>query len=452
MKSQKSGRKERVREVRMRFSLGGKEQKDVLRAASALNCDCRDGVLKSAKRWKRYKWSDDTEMRCNISSIICMFMIREYNQEEQAFKDRLGVVDRNGNLYVSMHSETYNKKFICIANGLDLPSIDKVGEEKTLRIAVFSKKRCILVNGDGSVTSLPTLNYPTSGGAYYRHRLFVAVKPSGVAYSEPNNPSVFKQSLHGGGCIYFTEMGSNIVAMKVFKDKLYLFFKDGIMMLENCGSPNDFKTKKIAYGGGIIFGKTVCVGNNAIYFMAKDGAYRFDGAKVEPMFSDFIVPPYAERGGEGGAVFQGKVYLRYATNPYNYTVIVMYEDGKDAFYMSDLEGLSVDQGEVMFKDFDGVLAKLDNEGDMEENAFFGNAETDFGVMGRKTLRKLIFKGEGNFLLTITCDGRDMMYEVDCMSGVGEVLLTRCSERFIFNIDLMPGAKIEEMTAIFLTRK
>jgi hypothetical protein len=241
--------------------------------------------------------------------------------------------------------------------------------------------------------------------------------------------------------------------MKVFRDKLYLFFESGIIMMENCGSPTDFKTKRITYAGGKILRRTVCVGNSAIFFMSMNGLFRFDGVKLEKLLENFVKLPYEETRRECSAAVGGKVYMRYAPTQDEYITLVAYEDGKDAFCLEDLEGLSAsDDGRLYFKEKNRMVGLMGEHGALTTAATFNSEKTNLGILGRKNLRKLIFRGEGYAYLTVICGNWSVAYGVDMSNGCAEIPMSFCGEWFQFNILLPGGTKMEEMTAVVTTAR
>ncbi len=446
MRKKVVGRRERFHRVKMNFAVMDKGQKNVLKATQANNCDCRGGVLKGVLKWTRYRWATAKNMTCNIDDVIGIFIVKAYDSLQYSYTERIGVVDLYGNVYVASNDSSL---FLCVATKVMFPTWDRVGEGKSIRVAVFGDRQAIMINGDGSLTQFKGLYFPSSGGAYYKHRLFVGVKPHTLAYSEPENIYQFAQSLHDGGTLGIPEMASDIGAIKVFRDSLYLFFPNGIMKLQDFGSPKDFKLKRIPYGGGSIFHKTVCVGNQAIYFMASDGVFRFDGVKAERIYDGFVKTPYQETGAEGVASLGDKIYFRYLEAANKYTTLVIYEDGEDAYYMNDLEGLSLgDSGKIMFKDGGNTIARLDENGGIGIEATFNGAKTDFGVAGRKTLRKIRLKGSGSCYMEVTGERLTRFLEFYFEDGYAEASLVLQGTDFTFNITCPAGSKIENMTAEF----
>ena len=437
--------KEHTRCVTMRFSTVATDKKGYLKAREAINCECRNGVIKNAMSWSRFKWSNGKNIAVPETHITGAFVTREYLAEEKQFQERIGVIGEYGNVYIETPTEN---KFTCIATGVNQATVASVGEGVEFYKGIFGDGKALLVDGSGAVKALTDLTDSTMGGAYYRHRLFVGVRPSGVAYSEPENVGIFTKSLYDAGEIRFADMGSDVIAMKVFKDKLYLFFDHGIMMMENCGSPIDFKTKTFAYAGGKILGKTVCVANSSIFFMATDGLFRFDGVKVEKVLSGFVQIPYGETGKESAAAAGEKIFIHYAQAASTFVTLVVYEDGKDAYYVTDMEGVSrADDGRILFRDRNGVMSVLKESGDYVILGTFDSEETDFGIAGRKTLRKLVLKGRGECYLTVTCGLISIQYTLDLTSGCMEIPMNFNGERFQFQFLMLGGSKIEEMTAV-----
>ena len=87
------------------------------------------------------------------------------------------------------------------------------------------------------------------------------------------------------------------------------------------------------------------------------------------------------------------------------------------------------------------------KGDVTFSNCFRNAQTDFGIVGRKCLRKLRFEGSGYFDVTIKNGSRERTKRVTFNNGVAELYLYEYGENFNFDFVLGRRAIIENMTAV-----
>lgn len=434
--------KERAWTATLNFAVQGKKR-GALTAVDAVNCDCKDGVLRASKRWRRLKKGNGAEDVCDVSNPRAIGYARALNTETQAYDTRMWILAENGDFY---YRKDENSGFTLTLRGLEGADVFSMvaGDEPLL--CLLADGRCALMKGDGTVFET-RLKHSCAGGAFFKHRLFVGVAPSDIVYSFPEMPSDFTEREHGGGRFRLSDGNGKIVAMKGFGEKLYLFFESALMVLDGAGAAQDFKVRPIPYAGGKIFGRSVVVGNKAMYFLATDGVYRFNGKQCERLFFDRVKPPARETGLTAAAAAQGKVFIRYQTQENEAVTLLFYEDGDDCFYMDEMTAMSSEMGGmVVFIDENKYFCCLDENGDLGAKGHFVGAETDFGIAGRKTVTKLRFFGEGEFTFTMKNGGRVLKRTVVFENGQAEVRMSERGESFVFDFALEKGAKIEKIVA------
>ena len=443
MKSEVLKIKERGRKAEFFFSLRKTDKRDFLVSSHSFGCDCRNGKLKTAPGGVKVLGENGTPVVCEEkTSLIRLY--KTYDSSAKGYAERYCFLTEDGEFYV----QESDGAFSLMSTGYPFAAIERfAGENFRYRLAIIGDNACIIYKDDGTFDAA-MLEGTAKTGCFFNHRLFVGMKPSKLVCSAPENEVDFTESITDGGMLRFPWAGGQIVAIKGYADKLYLFFEYGILHLSTAGSVKDFSVERLEYTGGKIFGKSVCVGSRGIYFLASDGAYCFDGERAEALLPGFVITPKEETFLESGAVYNGQIFLRYLTEN-GYKTLVIYEDGKDGFYMEPLSALSGEEGgRCLFTDETGALCRVSEEGSFGFDGYFLGEETDFGVMGRKTLKKLSFKGKGSFSLTVKTGGRSFAREVVFQEGKAEVLLSERGEKFTFDFHLNYGAEIARMTAEF----
>lgn len=438
---------ERKKNVTFTFSLRDTDGKNTLFAKDSVNCDCRDGKLRTALGGAKLLKADGFPQTCDLEGVTQLIVLKVYDSATKTYTERFGALTESGEFHVQ---EKADGEFIRIATGMENAGVEQfAGETFRYKLALIGENTCVYFKDDDTF-DIAMLEGTSKTGCFFKHRMFVGMRPSKLVCSAPEDELDFTESIHDGGLIRFPCVGGSIVAMKAFDDRLYVFFEYGILKMNASGATKNFTADELQYAGGKIYGRTVCVGNHGLYFMTSDGVYRFDGEEVDRLFPDLVELPKSETLLESGVTFSERVLIRYLTKT-GYRTLVFYEDGKDCYYMDKLPIFSGEEGgRCLFTDENGVICQLRENGEVGfEGRFFG-AETDLGVAGRKTLTKLCFEGEGSFSLTVKTGGRSFTREVAFASGVTEVKLSERGERFAFDLLLQNGTTISKMTAEFKT--
>ena len=435
--------KERTKKLALSFSLRGTDEQDVLVSRESFGCDCRGGILKTAPGGARVLGEDGNPVTMPVG-VQLVRLYKVYDSTLKTYRERYCALTESGDFYAQEESG----EFWLAGTGYQGAAIERfAGANDRYKLAVIGERSCVVYKDDGSF-DMAALEGTRKIGCFFNHRLFVGMKPSKIVCSAPEEEVNFTESITDGGMLAFPCVGGQIVAIKGYQGRLYLFFEYGILQLTTAGSVKDFSVKTIEYAGGKIFSKTVCVGARGVYFLASDGAYRFDGDRAERLLAGFVIAPSEETFLEGCGVYGGRVFMRYLTKS-GYKTLAFYEDGKDGFYMEQLPALSGEEGgRCLFTDETGALYGLSQGGSFGFDGDFLGAETDFGVVGRKTLKKLSFTGKGRFTLTVKTGGRSFEREVVFQDGRAEILLSERGERFAFDFHLNYGTVISNMAAEF----
>ena len=436
-------KKEKTRNVRLSFALQGVGRKGVLVAKKGVNCDCRGGKLRKAPAGTPCLKSDRSPRVCTISNVAKICLIKEYSNADGTYVERFSVLDQNGRFYVQRQD---TQSFTLLLGGLPGADVVRtVDRNNWVKTVFINGETCLILEANYTGKAVKLANNCKTG-AFFKHRLFVGVKPSALACSAPGDELSFTESVYDGGLLRFPCVGGEIVAIKPFEDKLYVFFEYGILKLTVGGAIKDFEAQEIEYVGGKIYGRTVRATNKALFFMAEDGLYRLDGRSVKRLFSDFVQLPKEETLLESGVGYGDKVLIRYLTDE-GYKTLAVYEDGEDCFYMDGLNALSCEEGgRCLFIDENKRICQLSEDGVFGSVGRFIGAETDFGLSGRKTLTKLSFEGKGNVSVTIENGGRTFVRSLIFEDGKAEVKLSERGDKFVFHFTLSSGSEISSAVA------
>ena len=299
--------KEKTRTVTMQFSVARKG-KGFLRAKESLNCNCLDGAIRTLPGMARMIGDNNTLIHSAVNLLLDIVPLRKYKAGTNTYGKRLVYVRSDGIVY--SQDDMSNGYSLLGKVGLKVFPFSFIGKDGRMWVAVFGQQKMMLVD---DTFTCAELNFTTQYGVgcFYKNRLFVGVKPYCMAYSAPEEPTNFTESVNGGGMIRFTGGRGEVVAILPFKDALYVFFERGIARIDIVGTPKNFQITYLEYTGGTILFRTVGACESAIFFMTAEGLYRFDGEKAELILQDTVIPPISTTGKEKAVAWRGGMLMRY---------------------------------------------------------------------------------------------------------------------------------------------
>lgn len=437
--------KETKKRVALSFSLQERGN-NVLFSQNSINCDCRFGTLKSGMGGAPLLKSDGSTHTCPDETITHIVIRKDLNNTTKTYTERIGVLTDEGDFFLQ---SALDGEFTQVTMGMTAPGIVQfAGLDSRYKLAILSDASCTFLLEDDSF-EMALVDDMNHVGCFFANRMFVGVKPSSVACSEPEDVQDFTPSIHDGGLVRFPNVGGMLVAMQVYDERLYLFFEYGILRMDVKGSVKDFSAEQLSYTGGKIYGKSVCTGQRGIYFLASDGVYHFDGKGAKRVLDGFAICPKQETFLESGAAFAGRVFLRYMTGT-DYQTLVFYEGEESGYYTNFFPMFNKDEGgKCLFTKSDHKIYEFSERGTEGGSGLFSSEETDLGTGTRKTLTNLYFTGQGSFTLTVKSGGRKFVRGVSLANGRAEVRLSESGERFSFEFTLPYGAEVRSMSAAYL---
>ena len=430
------------------FSLKKGEEGDMLVAKSSLHCDCRGGKLKCGVGYSTYL-RNNAAITYRNENAREIFIAKTLGADGVSYTEGFFVAEESGMLYAyDSSTKTFKMKTTCGDNSHFCSAIDS---DKKVVNAIGAKGKLALMDDQLVVASTGLKG--TGAVCFYRHRLFCGVQPNLLYYSAPNDWTNFEESIDDGGWVNFGHDYGEIVSLIVFRDQLYVFFERAIFRLQETGSARYFAPEQIPYRGGVIFGRTVGVCGNAVFFLTKDGIYRFDGTEVKFINTGITINEEYAQKKFGCAGYNGKMCIRYYDKNNEGKTIVIYEDGKSWYFTGEMRGLSQADGRAMALN-NTMLAFLDDNGvlPIDKQYYFNDCETDFGTSKRKRITKIRFIGEGVFDFTLRNRGRIIEKSFTFKDGYAEFDLQERGDKFGVDIRLYQGAKVHEMAVEYYTLK
>lgn len=434
-------------------------QKGVLVATLAKNCDFEKGALRSGFGAKTYLIESEYQNKVNAD-------LTEYGSQKTVFTAMITTVD--GVLKRTIGSLT-DRNSIYIYD-IDDKMMKYVGEsQEILKVLsyVYSDGRTKIIFCARDQLFLYEFPYSTmriftgdlAGACLFHERLFVATKHS-LKYSEPMNIENFQPSLNGGGEIKFEDEREEIVWIENLGESIYVFFQYGIAKLTADGEGSEFVLSDIAYNGGRIIPRTVCVYEDKLVFASHEGIFIFDGKKSSKLKSFRYSPKEYALYASAGCV--GSRYFLYYLDEKNNkrSVFVDLQDEKNGCECFTLYGLNQSGGKAVCV-CDYGYSYLDKDGDLpkDEKYLFSAEKCDFGSREEKTLKYLSLRGVGNCVVKVK--GRSAVKSIPFdlgvresvgginengadMVGVERKIVALKGREFSFEIVLEKGCVIREM--------
>lgn len=436
----------RTRRVDLRLTEDVSAKGLALKIAQMKDCEMENGCIQSLTEWNLVRRSNGQPYQYvnkNVLEVGSMPLDLGHGDYCELYY----MLTTDGSFIY--YNEAKDGYYVMLADKGRVDVCPVMGKDTT-SLALFTEKGFFIGSLQGTYQTVIAED-TLAVGAYFKHRIFVGMKGSEVRYSAPEDFLNFNESSDEGGRMRFSNCGGEIVAMQVYDDALYIFFQSGILRLTASGEPSKFRAEQLDYAGDYILRRTICVCQNAIYFMSASGVYRVKGKKVERLPVKLKLP-IVENGKEGCAVWKDRPIFRY--NQTGYQTILLSRDGKTAYPMSDLKGLGRSAGgRVLFVDSYYQFCELINGGIYDYNGTFTAVETDLGYMGKKRLTSIYLQGEGSCFLTMATDlGTIWTKQLTFVGGSTQLSRRDDGNFFTFRVELGPSSKISAMQVAYTTRK
>lgn len=425
------------------FRTHGVAKKNELCAMDSLNCDCTDGRIRTGIGVKRYLDALGDEVRFDFGGYLdSVYAVESISSESETQPtEHFVCVDDCGEVYV--YDEDLDEFVSKVAIGVGASAVTATDLSYDTRTMFIGEDTAYYFK-NGTWSRAPIKN--ALAVCLCKNRVFVATKPYTVIYSMTTDPWQFGESIDEDGsiCLY-SECGS-IVGMLTFEEKVFVFLKRGIMTIDTDGAARNFKVEQLAYSGGEIFGKTAGACGNSIIFMATDGIYRLKNGSIERIGDQLEIKPFDLWQVCNHAALGKDFLMRYLDSSGEMKVVLIREDGT-GYYISDLDGLSEFNKKPLCR-VDGFISILSYDGCLPsgEEYYFTTGELDFGLRGRKHLKKLYFEGDGSFLCRVWQGESYREEELSFVNGRACMCVGECGESFSITLCLYKGAEIRKMRA------
>ncbi|MBE7079315.1 MAG: hypothetical protein E7380_05605 [Clostridiales bacterium] len=425
----------------------GKEEG--LRVAERHNCDCRAGV-RPALLYQPFCFLGDGDeakgMMLQRNNAKKLYYFRYAAEDGQTENEALFFLGDNGMLYQQR------------PNQLDVDIKARSGEDGAA-VVLFNKegRHGVLFVGKGMAWhdfegGTPMDLHCVVAVCAYKGRAFIGLEGGRILFSEPDEPCVFKGE-EGNSYIDLTAEYGEITNFVVWKEKIYVILEYGIYCLIPSGDMAECRLERLPYSGGKIFCTSAAVCGEKIYFLAEDGVYAFDGKTAEKVCKEVPVYPLKEGQLCTCTTKEDRFLLCYQDEKRGNTTLVIFDGNTPTACFADgFKSLGGDGSRTLFtilEDNLDWLKKLTAHGEVYGQSFFKSSRLTFGKQGRKTLKRLLFHGRGEFLCRVHNGNHIVERWVDMGSdketGVGIDLFER-GEGFCLEFVFTKEAEISSVAA------
>ena len=407
-------------------------------AKTSRNCDAAGGVLRQGTGAEVFVSALGNSLtKLAVAGLERVVAIRSRANNTAGFVERFFLTTASGMLY--LYDEGAQT---CV----DLIEIGKDPHIELLRSA-SGAERCLIVSEndarflDESGTVTPVgISGLRNAFCVCKNRLFIAQNGSKLLYSDPMTPWSLGENIDGCGCIRLPIGLGEAVNLVALDEYVYIFFARALMRLHVSGSGRDFELEEIAYNGAKVVYGSVCAVSDGVIFCTDDGLWKVQGRTVRRFAERLSLPLSSQDATCNAAVFGDKYFLRYLHRDGFMHSLAVALDGKDWDTCFDLAGLHKGFDAPLFVR-NRVLYRLGGALPVGENSLFESVDMDFGVRGRKTLRYLELLGEGEIVLLVYADKRNMERKISFNGKSVRVPLDLRGESFAFRFVLKENAVV-----------
>lgn len=391
-----------------------------LYAKSSVNCDFSNGyVTQGAGANIFYTSAGNMIKNLRSSEVKKIFCVRMAGRESYFMEASNG--------YVRLYDEAVSDFSVGLSVGSN-------ARGELLR-SVTGEEKYLLVGDTKGVFFLENESFENAPSNWTRifctckNRLFMLLKNGNLAYSNPMTPWDFSESIDDGGYIQLPLANGAPIALAAVDEFVYIVFKYAIMRLCVKGRGRDFCLEEVFYSGDRIQGKSVCAIDDGIVFFARDGLWKVRGREIIPLCKGSSIYKPANVGLCNAAIFHGKYFIEYQSETNGKVSVAVDLDGENWSFCQELIALSKGFDTPLFVKGDKLYQLDDWALAGDDRAIFQSLRMDFGVRGKKILRRVECLGEGYVLMRIGRDGKEFEWRLNFVDGKATLDLDMRGEEF-----------------------
>lgn len=415
--------------------------KNALPVLNSRNCDCSDGTISNGIGCVPYLTANGMKVESDLMMhALHVVKIKDASLSGTA-REELYAVDASGYLH-KYFSNIGN--FVGMNSGFPVKRILTIWQEGvgTLLFFIAPNKICVQRNEEGAMQVIFGAN--RAQACICKHRLFYAQGNSNIAYVDPLDPAIWTSSLEGYGVLYADEDDKLIQGMVTLGDSVIVLYENALKKITVAGSTQDFVVEEIAYSGGRIYYNTACTCGNAVFFLAEDGVYRYDGNRVQRACENMPIHPAADTETFSSACCYDEYMLSYNDVELGSSMLVVKNDGKSGYFSNPVICLSGD-GTRAIAQFGKAIGVYKRGAALSEG--YGNCVIgwlDLGSKGNKTIKRITLYGEGEVLMTVLKESGARKVKLTFENGVAEWNVMEKSHKFTFRFQLLKPGRVTKM--------
>ena len=417
---------------------------ETLCAKSLKNCDVTGNVLRRGIGAKFFlSKSGNTLTGINASTLNKILRVNMKADNAKGFIERFLMVFNDG--YVRLYDESergFTESYLFGANTKGVLLRAESGEERYL-IAGESGSRFLKQDGTLYETDFTKVRHAL---CVCKNRLFIAQTGGKLLYSDPLTPWEVRESIHDGGYIQMPVAYGEPIDLIAVGDCVYVLYQRAILCVSVRGSGKEFRVEETFYTGAKILVGSGCPTADGLVFLATDGLWRLNGLKAERICKNLPLNVYLQSNTCNAVVFGEKYLLRYQSDNGTLRSVVVDLAEENYYDCYDLVGLSGGADVPIFLKGNLVYQLGETVLPSGEKSSFESVDLDFGIVGKKTLRRVTLVGEGGLTLSTYCDGVCVQRSVELESGRADVDLDLRGENFSFAIELKSKSSLRSLCA------
>lgn len=419
-------------------------------AVKSRNCDFRGGRLGCGVGVKKYRLSHDETIELPIlpdTFGTCeRFFAHSYLVDGVKLETigvntssgRLLVFENDGKVLRAIESSAKLKKGLTVYDADGVASVLVCGEKKTYLYSFLTGATMLFQNAS------------IVGGCVCRERVVLGGGFT-VYYSAPLDASDFSESIDGAGKVELPSILGEIVGVISLGENVFVFRRFGITKLTGGGAGREFVFEDLPYASAGIVGESIVICKDEILFLSAEGICAFNGNRVRSVSYGLLRAPMRSTHTCYGAFAFGRYYLSYLdVDGMRRNVFVDLNDEKNVGETFLAQGLPDSCGRAICG-IGGEILELEMNAELPsgEEYLFDVGALDFGDTGEKVLRKIVLRGRGQCVLTVSGRNGEKELFFDMENG-GETALDALlkGERFSLLFRLVKGCEIESMKVTY----
>ena len=415
--------------------------KNALPVFRARNCDCSDGTISNGIGFVPYLTTNGTSVESDLMmQAFHVVRIKDASLSGKA-REELYAVDVSG--YLHKYSSSVGK-FVGINSNFPAKKILTIWQEGvgTLLFFIMPNKICVQKNEEGAMQQLFGAN--RAQACICKNRLFYAQGNSNIAYVDPLDPAIWTTSLEGYGVLYADEDDKLIQGMVTLGDSVIVLYENALKKITVAGSPQDFVVEDVVYSGGQIYYNTACTCGNAVFFLAEDGVYRYDGSTVQRACENMPIHPAADTEIFSSACCYDEYMLSYDDTEWGASTLVVKNDGKSGYFSDSVICLSGDGTRAIAQCGKVVGVYKRGASFPATPGYYVINFLELGSKGNKIIKKITLYGEGELYMTLIKEKGTRKVKLTFENGVAEWIAMEKAEKFAFQFQFSKPTRIAKM--------